>query len=274
MTLVPDQEPPGRGAHVGELRLRRFRLGELPEGERETIARHTGDCGACRTRLATLDDEQRAFEREITFPRFAGGVERAARVPRASAPPRRYWLAGAVGLATAAAAAFVLLPRGNLPERNRLKGNAATASVRIAAADGSQQRSVTPGTAVGAVRLAAGERLRLGYRVPQARHLVALSIDDRGEVTPLYPERGTSLAVRPQPGPDAYVYLPDSIELYGAGRERLYLFVGEQPFPVDDAVAATRAAFARSGPGGLGKMQTPVLPAGPVEVSTWLFEKP
>jgi anti-sigma factor RsiW len=277
MTLVPDHTTIPRGprtgsddgarGHVGELRLRRFRLGELPEDERESVTRHTADCGACRTRLASLEDEQRAFEREIAFPRFAGGVERAARVPRAAIRPRRWWLAGAVSVA--AAAGFVLLFRSGPLEHNRIKGSLTSASIRVAAADGSQQRSIPPGAA----RLSAGERLRLGYRVPRARHLVALSIDDRGQVTPLYPESGASLTVEPQTG-DAYRYLPDSIELTGAGRERIYLFLGEQPFRVDDAVASTLAEFARAGAAGLSKMEAPAFPLGPVEVSTWLFEKP
>ena len=99
------------------------------------------------------------------------------------------------------------------------------------------------------MRLGSGERLRLGYRVLAPGHLVALTVDDTGQVTPLYPERGASLPVAPQ-GADL-TYLPDSVELTGAGRERVYLFVAERPFSVDDAAAATRAAFERSGRGDL-----------------------
>jgi hypothetical protein len=117
MTLVahPDEPPM---VHVGELRLRRFRIGELAGAEREDVARHTAECGQCRARLRTLDDEQRQFERDIPFDRFAGGVERAQRVPRAR--PRRVWTLGAV---TLAAAAGLVLVAGKVPSgSNRLKG--------------------------------------------------------------------------------------------------------------------------------------------------------
>ena len=91
MTLVENRDP--LSPHVAELRLRRFRLGELAGPDHEDIARHTTDCGPCRARLKSLDDEQRSFEREIPFERFAGGVERARRVPRVY--PRRVWTAAA-----------------------------------------------------------------------------------------------------------------------------------------------------------------------------------
>ncbi len=265
---IPGGDP--RAPHVGELRLRRFRVGELPAPEAEAVGRHTADCGSCRARLAALDDEQRAFEREIPLARFAGGVDRAVRVPRAAARPRRFWLAGAFSL-TAAAAGLLLIARGEGGplSANRTKGDRGdSATIRIADAGGARQRSILPGAAA---RLAPGERLRMGYRVAQPRHLAALAIDDRGQVTPLYPEGATSLAVQPGPGT---VYLPDSVELTGAGRERLYLFLARDPFRVDDAVAATRAAFTRAGPAGLARMDRPSLPSGSAEVSTWLFEKP
>jgi hypothetical protein len=209
-------------------------------------------------------------------------VERAARVPRAAARPRRLWLGGA--LTFAAAAGMLLLYRvgardedGGLA-RNRIKGGeVCIASIRIAAADGSNQRSFPSGSSV---RLQAGERLRLGYRVLKPRHLAALSIDDAGQVTPLYPEGGNSLAVAattstPALGPAAVlIYLPDSVELTGTGHERIYLLVAEQAFTVDDALAATRAAFARSGPGNVANMAAPALAAGSIEILSWLFEKP
>jgi hypothetical protein len=258
------------GGHVGELRLRRFRQGELAGDEHEQVARHTTDCSGCRTRLDALADEQRAFEREIPFARFAGGVERAARVPRAAASPRRLWLAGTLSFAAAAGLFLVLRPAGD-PEggRNNLKGGDTLASIRIAAADGSTQRSAPAGLEA---HLGPGERLRLGYRVAAAGHLAALTVDDAGQVTALYPERGASLPVAPQGA--ALSYLPDSVELTGAGRERVYLFVAEHPFTVDDAAAATRAAFDRSGRGDLGKMEDPALTSGPARVFTWLFFKP
>ncbi len=261
--------------HVGELRLRRFRLGELTGEEHQQVARHTGDCSGCRTRLDALADEQRAFEHEIPLARFSGGVERAARVPRPVARPRRRWLAGALTAAAAAAGLLLLFrPAGEVDGgRNRLKGaGPPVASIRIAAADGSTQRSAPAGVSV---RLSAGERLRLGYRVAEPAHLVVLSLDDAGHITPLYPERGTSLPVAPPADPAAtFDYLPDSVELTGAGRERVFLFLASRPFQVDDAAAATRTAYQRSGRGDLGKMEPPGLASSPAEVWSWLFFKP
>ncbi len=41
--------------------------------------------------------------------------------------------------------------------------------------------------------LAAGERLRIGYQPGGHRYVLSLSIDQRGAVTPLYPEAGRQL---------------------------------------------------------------------------------
>ena len=68
--------------------------------------------------------------------------------------------------------------------------------------------------------LSAGERLRIGYQTGGHRYLLSLSIDEHGEVTPLYPEQGASLTV-PAGVPSATHFLPDSLELTGAGLERI-----------------------------------------------------
>jgi hypothetical protein len=274
----------GHGPHVGELRLRCFRLGELTGEAHTAVARHTAECPGCRARLETLDAEQRAFSNEIPFARFAGGVERAARVPRASTSHPRRWLVGSAGLAAAAAAALLLVRpaddhRADLAvadhtgagataaRRNRLKGGAPLGNIRIAAAGGTAQRSAAPGATV---TLTAGDRLRLGYRAPGPAHLVALSIDDAGQVTPLYPESGPGRAVPAAPADLAY--LPDSLELTGRGRERVYLFLAPRPFTVEAAAAAVREAYAAAG--DLYKMKEPALAPGEADVTSWLFVKP
>jgi hypothetical protein len=281
----------GPGAHVGELQLRRFRLGELAIEAQAAVARHTAECPGCRARLETLDAEQRAFSNEIPFARFAGGVERAARVPRAVTSSSRRWLVGSTGLLAAAAAALLLVRPGDrpadltiasdgtgtrnnafdLPGRNRRKGGAPPGNIRIAGADGTTQRSVGSGATVS---LAPGDRLRLGYRTGAAAHLVALSIDEAGQVTALYPERGPGLAIPPArtTGPADVSYLPDSLELTGRGRERVYLILAPRPFTVEAAAAAVRAAHAAAG--DLYKMKEPALPSVDAEVATWLFVKP
>jgi hypothetical protein len=259
MTLVEDVPS---GSHVGELRLRRFRLGELAGADREEIARHTGDCGPCRARLKSLEEEQRQFERELSFERFAGGVERARRVPRVL--PRRAWTFGFTGLAAAAVLMIVLRPTNV----TRIKGTGTEATVRIARADGSGQRAAAAG-ALEALR--PGELVRLGYRAGQAAHLVVVSVDDAGAVTPIYPERGDSLSVEPRTD---IRYLPDSIDFTGHGRERLFLVLSEQPLSVGEVEKAARIAHERAH-GDLDKVSTvKVEGRGRVEQFTWLFQKP
>ena len=72
----------------------------------------------------------------------------------------------------------------------------------------------------------------------------SLSIDDRGEVTPLYPEQGASLAAG-RGAASATRYLPDSLELTGAGIERIIVVLSDQPIDVEAARRAARAAYER-----------------------------
>lgn len=258
MTLV--EEIPS-GSHVGELRLRRFRLGELVGADREEITRHTSDCGPCRARLKTLEEEQRQFEREISFERFAGGVERARRVPRVM--PRRAWTLGITGLAAAAALMLVLRPRSEI----RIKGST-EATARIGKLDAGELRAAAAGSLEA---LQPGELVRLGYRAGQASHLVVVSIDDAGTVTPIYPESGKALAVEARTD---IRYLPTSIDFTGHGRERLFLLLSEKPLSVGEVEKAARAAH-QSARGDLGALSSVKVEGhGRVEQFTWLFQKP
>jgi hypothetical protein len=252
--------------HLGELHLRRFRAGELDGPASGEVLRHTTGCATCRTRLKSLEDEQRDFEAEVSFERFAGGVERARRVPRPHARP------GLVGAMMAlAATAVVVVLMSVLPDEhpgNRLKGGDADATLRVAAGDGSQ-RSLLPGTSDS---LRPGERLRLGYRNDAGRYLVALSIDDGGVVTPLYPEHeGGALSVPPH---TTLSYLPDSLELTGVGRERVFLLLLEHATPIEDVLTAARVGHARAR-GDLQALATlPLEGRGKVAQFTWLLSKP
>jgi hypothetical protein len=235
--------------HVGDLRLRRFRAGEFSGEVREKIARHTAECGSCRAQLRLLQEEQRQFERDIPFERFAGGVERACRVPRPR-PKRRWAMGGAFGL-VAAAAVVVLLWRpsgrvGDFGSRdvrhagfNQTKGGL-SAVARIASASGAPQRSLLP---AGSATLQPGERIRLGYNSPTPGYLVAVSVDDAGEISALYPEGGGSLAVAATPH---VTFLPDSLELTGLGRERVFLFLADQPLDASAAKKSVRDAHAQA----------------------------
>jgi hypothetical protein len=287
MTLVPNVAGGAGGAHVGELRLRRFRLGELAAPEHEDVARHTTACGTCRARLDGLADEQRAFEQEIPFPRFAGGVERAHRLPGAARPAvewpqrrRRPLVAWVTSFGVAAAAALVLLVAvplvrqqdGGMSGRgtNNIKSGDRLAEARIADADGREQRAAA---AVGIVALRPGERLRLGYRSDAPAFVAAFSIDDAGAVTALYPERGPALPVATSRD---LTYFPDAILLTGGGRERVYVVLLDRPLPVERLAAGAKTAYDRAR-GDLAAMRpAPDLAPteGVLEAFSWLFAKP
>jgi hypothetical protein len=255
--------------HVGELRLRRFRAGEISGPEHDHIAQHTSECAPCRSKLRQLQDEQRQFEHDIPFERFAGGVERAARVPRVR-PPRVWALSSAFALAAAAAVVVMVWPFGKPVEiprsHNQIKGGP-SALMRIASAD-SAQRSLQP---TEATALRSGERLRLGYSTSAPGFLSAVSLDDRGEMSTLYPEGGGSLAVAATQGT---TYLPDSLELTGAGLERVFLFLAERPLDAESVAQVVRQAHSQA-KGDLAALSLPVFP-GRTDVRgfTWLLQKP
>jgi hypothetical protein len=263
------------GGHLGELMLRRRRAGEALGGDRPTIEaveEHLAACAACKARLRALDDEQRRFEEEISFDRFAAGVERAARGQMAPRPRvrTRLWLYPAMAMAAASAVVLVVTVGPN-PERdarrdsspNRIKGGAGV-TVRVAGVAGQRTARIDA-----AEPLAPGERLRIGYQSGGHRFVLSLSIDQHGEVTPLYPERGTSLPV-PDGAERATRYLPDSLELTGAGVERIIVLLSDQPIDVEAARRSARAAYDQAG-GDLSRLPPLALPGEEFERT---FAKP
>jgi hypothetical protein len=68
------------------------------------------------------------------------------------------------------------------------------------------------------------------------------------------------------------VYLPDSLEFTGAGKERVFLFMARKPFAVDAAKEAVRAAH-QVVKGDLELLPNPAF-AGGQDVFSWLFRKP
>jgi len=255
--------------HIGELALRRHRAGETLGTDGPGIEAHAATCAECKARIRALDDEQRRFESAISFDRFAAGVERAAR--GASAAPRRRpirkWMVVPT-LAMAAAVAVVVTFHGpsarvKPPGYDGIKGGAGVI-VRVAGAAGQRTARVDA-----TEPLSAGERLRIGYQTGGHRYLLSLSIDEHGEVTPLYPEQGASLTV-PAGVPSATHFLPESLELTGAGLERIIVVLSDQPVDMQAARQAARAAYDRAG-GDLGRLPRLELPG---EQFTRTFAKP
>lgn len=264
MTLLEDSPiAPRDPNHLGELALRRFSAGEFSPERCTEVEQHISSCPVCRNKLRAIADEQRDFQHAIPFERFAGGVERARRVPRSR--PRSLW---SLGVAGALAAAAVAVFFGGFPTRSRnaIKGTTVDATLRIASASASAQRIAPPGSHE---MLEVGDRIRLGYRTAEARYLAAVSVDERGEITPLYPERGPALSVA---ATQETVYLPDSFELTGAGREKIFMFLARSPFDLQTAKQAVVDGF-RAGKGDLDALPNPTF-AGGQHVFSWSFKKP
>jgi hypothetical protein len=247
--------------HIGELTLRRRRAGEALGADGPAIEAHASSCPDCRARIRALDDEQRRFEQEISFDRFAAGVERAAR-SASKAKARRpilmnTWVAPMLAMAACLVAVVTFAPRPIVTRpTTRSKGSTTGAgiTVRVAGVDG-QRNASSDSTEP----LSHGERLRIGYYFGEHhyRYLLSLSIDDRGEVTPLYPERGASPALTD--GSTATRYLPGGWELDGAGTERIIVVMSDQPIDAATAARAARAAYQKAG-GNLNRMPSLDLP--------------
>jgi hypothetical protein len=261
MTLV--ETTPVRNGHLAEIALRRYRSGEFSSEQCAETDRHLAGCAPCRGKLRVLIEEERAFQQEIPFERFAGGVERAQRVPRQH--PRRFWFAG-LGGALAAAAVVLLLVRAPIISTNRTKGGSVETTARIASIDATLQRAVPPGSQE---LLETGDRVRFGYKIAEPRYLAAVSVDDEGEITLLYPQAGPALAVSPS---EQTTYLPDSLEFTGKGREKVFLFVARKPFDSATAVHAVKSALAAA-KGDLAVLPNPSFTGGQ-QVFSWLFRKP
>jgi hypothetical protein len=234
-------------AHIGDLKLRRLRAGEVLGPEAAAINAHAATCAQCRARVKDLDDEQRRFEQDISFDRFAAGVERAARRPAAApAASSMRWMVPALGVAAALVLVVTFSGRQRFAPINRAKGGADVV-VRIGgdrAPGGSGSNSGQRGQRVASSdapeSLARGERLRIGYKAGPHRYLTAVALDDQGHATALYPESGRSLAL---PTDTETHYLPDSIELTGAGAERVVVVLSDQAVDVDAVKRAAEAAY-------------------------------
>ncbi|HEY7374928.1 MAG TPA: ACP synthase [Polyangia bacterium] len=245
--------------HIGELALRRRRAGEALGADTAAIDAHAAACPDCRARIRALDEEQRRFEQEISFDRFAAGVERAARgASKAQAAKRRpillhTWVAPMLAAAACLVAVVTFAPRPVINKPTvRSKGGAGI-NVRVAGVDG--QRNARGDSPEPLVR---GERLRIGYQSGGHRYLIALTIDDHGVVQALSPEQGQSLALG-DGSEKATRYLPGSWELDGAGVEQIIVVMSDQAIDVAAAMRAARAAYDKVG-GNLARMPSLDLP--------------
>lgn len=233
--------------HLGELTLRRLRAGELSGEAASSMRAHLESCPPCAAKLERLSDEQQRFESELSFDRFAAGVERAAREQTARQVSSRWHvrLYPVLGMAAAAILTVSLGGGSGIVAQhatNRTKGAGGSVEIVVAPATG-PQRTASPNPAA-PEGLTAGDRLRLGFAPGQHRYLTSISIDEEGQITPLYPEVGSSLAVS---SGNTIQYLPESLELTGSGLERVIVLLSDRPLELEAVRRAADEAFHQAG---------------------------
>lgn len=246
-------------ARVPDLYLERYRLGELPEGERNRIERLLELDPELRGRLEALQAADAEVARRYPASLMDERIRARARATGTSrsetVPARRgaRWLMPAL----AAAAALVLAVGVGV-----LDVAAPGPDDGILIKGGDAELVVFRKTAVGTERLepgaaaTPGDLIRVGYRAAGRSYGVIVSTDGNGNVTQHLPRSGgraTSLET------GGTVLLDFSYELDDAPRwERFYLVTGSEGFDLEPVrQAARRVATAGS------ETAPPPLPLGP-----------
>ena len=236
---------------VPDLVLERHRLGELPPGEAEALARRLDRDEGLRRRLEALDRSDEEIRRLYPPDWLAGRIrERLGREHPARPAPRATWSVSwpaPTALAVAAALVAVLWPR--LPSPPPV---APAVEPGPAEATGDRIKGLKPAlvlfrkTPAGSETLAArdvaraGDVIRIGYRAAGRRYGVILSLDGRGTVTLHLPAQGGGAAVL-RSGDVAL--LDTAYELDDAPRwECFFLVTAASPFDVAPVLEAVRGA--------------------------------
>lgn len=247
-------------AHLSEWTLRRLHAGELPGKESQWAQAHVSGCLECQETMKGLEADQARFESEVPFERFAAGVERALDSPR-TRPSRPRMQGVLVAVAATVLLGVMVRPMLSNPPTNRLKGGA-SAELRIGG--GGPQRGILPGDTE---ELLPGERVRLAYVPGPYRYVLAVSVDDAGEVSELYAHAGMSLPVEADPGRH---WLPDSVVFTGKGHERVVMVLSDRPLNVE----AVRASARRAWEAAEGKVEAMTTLGSGGEETHWLLRKP
>ncbi|PTL82559.1 zf-HC2 domain-containing protein [Vitiosangium sp. GDMCC 1.1324] len=248
-------------AHLSEWTLRRLHAGELPGAESQQARAHVAACAECHGVLKGLESDQARFEAEVPFDRFAAGVERALKNPsEENSSPRFHGFM--VAVAATVLLALLVRPMLSEPPTNRLKGGA-SAELRIGGEG--PQRAVMPGDTESLLQ---GERVRVGYVPGTYRYVMTVSVDEAGEVSPLYSQAGMSLPV--EEGATVRHWLPESVVFTGSGYERVVVVLSERPLEVETVREAARRAWESAG-GNVSAMSSLGVDG---EESHWLLRKP
>jgi Domain of unknown function (DUF4384) len=248
-------------AHLSEWTLRRLHVGELPPTESQRAREHVAACAACHGVLKGFEATQARFEAEVPFERFAAGVERVLKEgPAARARPQLNGLLVAVAATVLLAVAVRPFLPGS-PGGNQLKGGA---SAELVIGGKGPQRTVQPGNTG---ELLPGEQIRLGYVAGTYRYVLAVSVDEAGVVSSLYPESGPSLPVEAGAGTH---WLPDSVAFTPGGSERVVVVLSEKPLEAEAVAAEARRAWESAG----RKVEAMTSLGVDGEEKHWLLRKP
>lgn len=248
---------------MSDVRLERYRLGELPPDELEAIAARLADDPALRQRLSGLDQSDREISTALPAAQMAAAIRRrsdesATALPPPTARRPRAWLVPVGVVATCvcvAAVAATLVPWRPAGDETTVKGSGdASLVLHRKVTEGSEELS--RGTVA-----RRGDQIRIGYRASGRSYGAILSIDGRGTLTQHLPRTGDrSAALQPA----GTVFLDFGYELDDAPRwEAFYFVTAEAPFDLEPARRAVREATAsRTGrpgalrlPGGLSAVQ-------------------
>lgn len=219
--------------------LRSLAYGELTDAEAQAVQAAVDADPRARARLAALRAEAAAFTGDAA----TASVRILERLEEVEAPPP-VALAGwrrLVPLFAVAAGALVVAPLVNDetsgPETTlttRTKGGGAGLVMFVKDAEGVRR-------AQDGARLTAGDAIQFRYDAGGHPHLFVVSVDARGVVSPLYPDRaGASLAVQPEGTHvlEGSVILDDAV-----GPERIFAIFSDRPRRFEELEAAARRAL-------------------------------
>ena len=216
-------------SHPSDLALEAFLL----EPDRSPLAPHVETCSSCAARVARMREEGEEFRR-VVFPRTVDAVQDATEKRRF-----RWRLVLAPAGALAAAVAIVLAVRTPGPPDDYeygVKGTGMALAVFVNAGEGT--RAVPDGAAV-----PASAALRFKVQPAAGCWLWIMSVDESGEISRLYPPKGTP-PDRRAPGP-----VPGGAVLDGQpGPERIYAVCAPTQEMAWNEVKAAAAVVATGGP--------------------------
>lgn len=229
---------------ISDLRLERYRLGELPPEESQAVARALDSDPALRVRLAELERSDQQVAAAYPAREMAATIRRRVEEgdpgtterPAPAARPRP-WLVPATVLASlciVAVAATVWLRQPVLVDETTIKGGGESTLV-LHRRVGEASEELNRGEVV-----RQGDQIRIGYRASGRAYGAVVSIDGRGTLTQHLPatgERSASLQ------PSGTVFLDFAYELDDAPRWEVFYFVtSDGPFDLEPVRSAVRKA--------------------------------